>query len=134
MVLGIGLLIFICVVASSLWTVRNFAGFSRDEKFARAALFGASLSNVLFVVLFALGFSVGIEKLIFNGLSNGPLILTLPFIALLFAIGAVFMAYQLWRQGERGLWARIRYTLVVIVLVLFALVLNYWNLLGPWNL
>ena len=105
----------------------------RDQKLARAAVFGGSFFNLLFAALFAMGIIANWDNLIYAGLPNAQLILSLPLIGLAFGIAALALLFPVWRGGGWSLLGRIRYSSVVIALLLFAGVANYWNLLGPWR-
>jgi len=69
---------------------------------------------------------------------NGPAIgfklsLTLPVLALLATLGALWATIQLWRLRVGTFWARARFSGVVAIALLFLWSLNTWNLLG-WRM
>ena len=73
-----------------------------------------------------------------GGLLEGPLTglkiaLVLPILGVVLACIAALVAAWQWRSGEGTRGARLRYTSVVVVALLFAWSLSQWNLLG-WHM
>jgi len=91
-----------------------------------------ALLNVAFLV--AVGVILGSS----GGLLAGPLTglkiaFALPVLGVLLALGAAAMSVRQWRTNA-GTWgARVRYSSVVVVALLFAWSLSAWNLLG-WRM
>jgi hypothetical protein len=91
-----------------------------------------ALLNVAFLVAVSVILGSG------GGLMEGPLTglkiaLVLPILGCLATLGAAAMSVRQWRTGA-GTWgARVRYSSVVVVALLFAWSLSAWNLLG-WRM
>ena len=132
-VLGLSLLIFVAVVVGSIRRFKLIRALPVLEKRARIAVFSASLVNVIFAVALVGAVAGGLETLIFTGLPAAGFILSLPVVAGLLTIWAVLQVPGIWGQKVWTFWARIRYTIIVVLLILFALILNYWKVFGPWN-
>ncbi|GAB4521136.1 MAG: serine hydrolase [Parvularculaceae bacterium] len=132
--LGLCLVIFAGVALGSLWGLPKWLAMSGGEKIARLAVFGAAALNLAFVAGFAAVIAAGINTLLFDLPDSLSMILTLPVAAAAFAALGFVMVIPAWASGYWSLFGRIRYTLVAAAGALFALGLNYWNLLGPWYL
>lgn len=130
--LGFCAVVFLGVILGSLWGIPKWFAMSGGEKLARAAVFGAAAVNIVFLTMFLSVVSSGIETLIYKGLPNPGLMLTLPLIAAALAGLSAVLLVPAWREGYWSWFGRLRYTGVVLTLVLFAIILNYWNLFGPW--
>ena len=133
--LGLGVLVFLGTLVAA---VRRFArrrlGTPRPEDPlpGRAIVVTVALLNVAFLVAVGVILSSG------GGLLEGPLTglkiaLVLPIIGLVLACIAALVAAWQWRSGEGTRGARLRYTSVVVVALLFAWSLSQWNLLG-WHM
>ena len=130
--LGLGLVVFIGVVIAGIGRfVRRRLGEARadDALPGRWLLITAAAADLIFLIAVVSILSSG------GGLLEGPLTglkiaLTLPMIALLCILGAVYVAARQWRtrSGTRG--ARLRYSGAVLVALLFTWSLAQWNLLG----
>jgi hypothetical protein len=73
-----------------------------------------------------------------DGLLEGPLTslrvaLTMPVIAAVCALAAIYVAVRHWRSGAGTRGARLRYSAAVVVALLFTWSLAQWNLLG-WRM
>ena len=133
--LGLGVLAFVGTIAAAVRRVaRRRFGTPRPED----ALPGRAL--IVTVALLNLGFLVAVAVVLGSsgGLLEGPMTglkvaLALPVIGVLLAIGAAVVAARQWRTraGTRG--ARVLYSSVVLIALLFAWSLNQWNLLG-WRM
>ncbi|MEM7116884.1 MAG: serine hydrolase domain-containing protein [Chloroflexota bacterium] len=58
------------------------------------------------------------------------IILTLPIISTLLTLPLSWLTLQSWRQRNNTLLGRTYLTLLTLATILYALILNYWNLLG----
>ena len=132
--LGLGVLVFLGTIVAA---VRRFArrrfGTPRPEDPlpGRALIFTVALLNVAFLV--AVGVILGSS----GGLLEGPMTglkvaFALPVLGAVLALGAAVVAARQWRSGEGTRGARLRYSSVVVVALLFAWSLSQWNLLG-WH-
>jgi CubicO group peptidase (beta-lactamase class C family) len=133
--LGLGVLVFVATLIAALRRVlrRRFGEPRRED-----ALPGRWL--IVTIALLELAFLVAARVVIgaSGGLLEGPLTglkvaLSLPVIATLCAIGAIWFAVRHWRGGLGTRGARLRYSAVVLVAVLFTWSLAQWNLLG-WRM
>ncbi|MEM8560959.1 MAG: serine hydrolase [Pseudomonadota bacterium] len=132
-ILGLSLLVFVAVVVGSIRRFKLIRALPALEKRAWIAVFLASLVNVVFAIALVGAVAGGLESLIFTGLPAAGFILSLPVIAGLFTIWAILQVPGIWAQKVWTFWARIRYMIIVVFLILFALILNYWKVFGPWN-
>ncbi len=132
MVLGLCAFIFLGVILGSIWGAPKWLAMSGGEKLARAAVVGAAAVNLVFLVMFLSVFTGGLDTLIYVGLPNAAVMLTLPLIAAALAGVSAILLVPAWGQAYWTWFGRLRYTGVVLTLVLFAVILNYWNLFGPW--
>jgi len=134
-VLGLGVLVFVATIVAA---VRRFArrrfGAPRPEDPlpGRPLIVTVALLNVAFLV------AVGVILESGGGLLEGPLTglkiaFALPVIGAVLALGAAVVAARQWRSGEGTRGARLRYSSVVVIALLFAWSLSQWNLLG-WHL
>jgi hypothetical protein len=132
--LGMGVVVFIGVVIAGIGRfIRRRLGEARPEDAltGRWLLITAAAADLVFLIAVITILSSG------GGLLEGPLTslkvaMTLPVIALLCVLGAVYFAARHWRTraGTRG--ARLRYSSAVLVALLFTWSLAQWNLLG-WH-
>lgn len=106
--------------------VRPLAG---RERWARWLAVAVAALNIGAVV--GLGLVFGDISRVLNGELGGVgFFLLLPVLAAALTLGLLWFAATAWRTGMWGRWGRIHYTAVSLSAVAFALVLNYWNLLG----
>ena len=134
-VLGLGVFVFIVTLVAAVRRVARVRfGTPRPEDPlpGRALVVGVALLNVAFLV--AVGVILGSS----GGLLEGPLTglkiaFALPVLGVLLTLGAAAMSVRQWRTNA-GTWgARVRYSSVVVVALLFAWSLSAWNLLG-WRM
>jgi CubicO group peptidase (beta-lactamase class C family) len=133
--LGLAVLVFVGIVLAAIgrWFRRRFGEARIDDALpGRWLLVSLSLLDLVFLV--AVVVIVGGS----GGLLQGPLTtlrlaLTLPVIALVAALAAVYVAARQWRLGAGTRAARLRYSGATAVALLFAWSLMQWNLLG-WRL
>jgi hypothetical protein len=133
--LGVGVLVFVGIVLAAIgrWFRRRFGEARIDDALpGRWLLVSLSLLDLVFLV--AVVAIVGGS----GGLLQGPLTalrvaLTLPIIATICALAAVYFAARQWRLGAGTRMARLRYSGATVVALLFAWSLMQWNLLG-WRM
>ena len=134
-VLGLGVFVFIVTLVAAVRRVARVRfGTPRPEDPlpGRALVVAVALLNVAFLV--AVGVILGSS----GGLLAGPLTglkiaFALPVLGVLLALGAAAMSVRQWRTNA-GTWgARVRYSSVVVIALLFAWSLSAWNLLG-WRM
>ena len=134
-VLGLGIFVFVATIVAA---VRRFGrrrfGTPRPEDPlpGRALVVLSALLNLVFLV--AVGVIIGSG----GGLLEGPLTglkiaLALPLLGVLLAIGAAVVSARQWRTGAGTRGARLRYSSLVVLVLLFAWSLSQWNLLG-WRM
>jgi len=133
--LGLGVLVFVGIVLAAIgrWFRRRFGEARVDDALpGRWLLVSLSLLDLVFLI--AVVVIVGGS----GGLLQGPLTtlrlaLTLPVVALVAALAAVYVAARQWRLGAGTRAARLRYSGATAVALLFAWSLMQWNLLG-WRM
>ncbi len=133
--LGISLLVFAAtIVAAVNRFVRRRWGQPRPEDALRGRAFivGIAVLNVAFVVTLAI-LSADFWALLSGPATGLKAALLLPVLAGLLTLGALYMAFRHWRSGTGTRGARIRYSAVVVVSIVFLWSLNMWNLLG-WRM
>jgi CubicO group peptidase (beta-lactamase class C family) len=135
-ILGLGIVVFAGTLLAAIgrFVRRRFGEPRREDAMpGRWVLVGASLLQIVFVVvLLAIASASG------AGLLNGPLTslkiaLALPVIATILTLGAVFVAFRQWNLSAGTRAARLRFSAATVVALLFAWSLMQWNLLG-WKM
>ena len=131
----ISLAVFLLVViGASVRFVRNRRGGNRvpqpkEVRLARSFAMGVALLNILFVL------GLGLLASNFQSIATGEtsmlrLVLILPMLGAIFAIGVTGFAVLAWQKKLWNVWGRVRYTAVAAAALAFLWVTNYWNLLG----
>ena len=133
--LGLGVLVFVGILLAAIGRfVRRRIGEARpdDALPGRWLLVTTSLLDLVFIIA-VVAIVGGSGGLLEGPLTSLKLALTLPIIATLCTLGAVYVAARQWRTrvGTRG--ARLRYSGAVFVALLFTWSLAQWNLLG-WHM
>ncbi|MBV7255305.1 beta-lactamase family protein [Pacificimonas sp. WHA3] len=131
-VAGFSLLIFSGTVVAAIVGWRRWLRMRREEVVASALAVLASLLNLVFAAVGMLMITALGEEIIFTGIPNLKMLLTIPVIALAAALIAGALVPVAWIRSYWDSLARLRYTLVVAILLIFAAGLYRWNLLGPW--
>jgi hypothetical protein len=134
-ILGLGIIVFFFVLVAAVGRfVRRRLGETRLDDALPGRWLVVTLSLLELIFMIAVVTIVGGS----GGLLEGPLTslkvaLTLPIIAMLCTLAAVYVAARHWRTraGTRG--ARLRYSGAVFVALLFTWSLAQWNLLG-WRM
>ncbi|MFV2089647.1 MAG: serine hydrolase domain-containing protein, partial [Pseudomonadales bacterium] len=111
---------------------RRSAALSGSMRLAKASLNLASVCYLLFAAGLALVFgTTDMNRMIFDFPPAGTgAVLVLPLLVVFFTALCVVMMVPVWRSPDCTVWQRIRYSYVVAVFCLLALVLWYWNLIG----
>ena len=133
--LGLGVLVFVGILLAALgrFVRRRFGDARPDDVLpGRWLLVTSALLDLIFII--AVVAIVGGS----GGLLQGPLTglkvaLSLPIIATLLILGAVYVAARQWRMRAGTTAARLRYSGAVAVALLFTWSLAQWNLLG-WHM
>ena len=101
----------------------------RGARVARWIIVGISILNLLFLVYTALW---GMEEAVplFGVSLIYRLVLLLPVLAAMLAVGALVYTVLAWKDSYWGIAWRVYYTLVTLTAVAFVWFLNFWNLLG----
>jgi len=124
---------------ASLFVIINTLRNRRRELYGaaragRALLTLASVSNLIAVIgIGTIAARSDFNRILFDFPPPGTgLMLIFPIISLVLTVAALACLVPVWRTPECGLWARVRYTYVCMVFVLFVGVLYFWHLIG-WN-
>lgn len=125
------------VLISALFTVINTLRNVRRPLvgaafWGRVSTTAAAMSYLMFVVLLAVALSgLDMDRAVFDFPPSGTgLALLAAMVGVIFTGIAAVLLVPVWRDRDCVGGARWRYLWLVIVFTLFALVLNYWNLLG----
>lgn len=129
--LGISLLVFLGVVLRRFYQRRELALLADADRAALGSSLYASIAHLLVVVVGAIVVSIAMERLIAGFPLPFKLWLILPIIATLASLYLVYRAFHVWQKGLlAGVWARIRFTLVVLCALFMCWFYWYWNILG----
>ena len=129
-ILGLGLLVFLLTVVAAV--VRLLTG--RGSKGLPDRKLLVALASAFLLAVLSLGLlPLSIQSLLYDRLGGIKYVLVFPVIGALLTIWAAIAAVRQWRAGTSPVMARIRFTTVVLVAILFVWSLNTWNLLG-WKL
>ena len=133
--LGLGVFVFvITLIAGARRVVRRRFGEPRREDALPGRWLLVTVAGLELAFLVALGIILGSS----GGLLEGPLTalkvaFTLPVLAMVLALGAIWFAVKHWRGGHGTRVARLYYSGAVVVTLLFTWSLAQWNLLG-WHM
>jgi CubicO group peptidase (beta-lactamase class C family) len=129
--LGISLLVFLGVVLRRFYQRRELALLPDADRAALGGALYASIAHLLVVVVGAIVVSIVMERLIAGFPLPFKLWLVLPIIATLASLYLVYRAFLVWRGGLlAGVWARIRFTIVVLCALFMCWFYWFWNILG----
>lgn len=130
------LLIPLTLIAS-LFVLINYVRNRRDglegnASRGRLALTGAAISFLLFAIVMGLQVAgLDMNRIPFEFPPTGlGVALVFPIIGAVLTLLAWACLIPVWQAAACNVWARLRYTFVLIVFTLFLLVMNYWNMLG----
>jgi hypothetical protein len=134
-VLGFAILVFVCTLVAALRRVlrRRFGTpLAGDALPGRAWLTGLAACNLAFVLAF-LALLTDPMALVTSPMTALKIVLALPAVGGLLAIGAALASVSHWRTSA-GTWsARARYSGAILVALSYLWSLNVWNLLG-WRM
>jgi CubicO group peptidase (beta-lactamase class C family) len=133
--LGLALLTFLgtlVAVVRRWWRGRFGVTLPGDDLPGRKVLACSALANVAFLAGLAILLSDP-TSIMSGPLTGLKIVLVLPVLGLLLALGAAWFAVRHWRERASTTGARLRYSAMVVVALLFAWSLNTWNLLG-WRM
>lgn len=97
---------------------------------ARRLALGAVACNLLFVVLYAAVLVFLPESIVQGQVALLAGVLALPFVGVVLALACAAFVIWAWQRGWWRVAGRLHYTLVTASLLVFAVVLWQWNLLG----
>jgi len=145
-ILGGGMLLFLAMLVAGVvgWVRRRVRGRVREWEeprtepralvVGRRSLLLTAAANVAFVATVAILFAVlDLWGFFTTPMTGFAVALTLPVLGAVAAVAAAVAVAVLWRRREGSAWLRIRYSLAVVVALLFVWSQAYWNLLG-WRL
>ncbi|QIB65085.1 serine hydrolase domain-containing protein [Kineobactrum salinum] len=131
MLVLLSMLVFAAVLLRRFYQRREIRSWPAPE---RTALRAAVLASVCHVVTLLLGAVVmtAVGDSLFDGVPTlFKLWLWLPIIATLAGFYLLYSTVTVWRRGSfASVWARLRYTAVVIAALALSWFYYYWNLLG----
>jgi CubicO group peptidase (beta-lactamase class C family) len=129
--LGISLLVFLGVVLRRFYQRRELKLLPDADRAALSSSLYASSAHLLVVVVGAIVVSMVMERLIAGFPLSFKLWLILPIVATLASLYLVYRAFLVWQGGLLGgVWARIRFTIVVLCALFMCWFYWFWNILG----
>jgi CubicO group peptidase (beta-lactamase class C family) len=129
-IVGLAVLFAITMLVSAIRQRRVDRTLVGQLRWARPTLALSGLLLLLFIVVIAGILAGGFEGLIYKIPPSLYFALTLPLLAIPFALLAGWFAVGAWRSGTWTFGTRLHYSLAAVFVLLFLVVLNYWNLLG----
>jgi hypothetical protein len=129
-IVGLAVLFAITMLVSAIRQRRVDRTLAGQLRWARPTLALSGLLLLLFIVVIAGILAGGFEGLIYKIPPSLYFALTLPLLAIPFALLAGWFAVGAWRSGTWTFGTRLHYSLAAVFVLLFLVVLNYWNLLG----
>jgi CubicO group peptidase (beta-lactamase class C family) len=127
---AIAVLLFITILVSAIRQRRADRALTGQLRWARPALAVAGVLLLAFLIDIAVIVAGGFEGLIYKIPTSLYVALTLPLLAIPFALLAAWSAVGVWRTRTWTLGTRLHYTFAAVAALVFLVVLNYWNLLG----
>jgi CubicO group peptidase (beta-lactamase class C family) len=127
---AIAVLLFITILVSAIRQRRADRALTGQLRWARPALAVAGVLLLAFLIDIAVIVAGGFEGLIYKIPTSLYIALTLPLLAIPFALLAAWSAVGVWRTRTWTLGTRLHYTFAAVAALVFLVVLNYWNLLG----
>ncbi|NVJ69580.1 MAG: beta-lactamase family protein [Alphaproteobacteria bacterium] len=123
-------LIFMSVLTGWIYRRQEFSEMPLPEKRAVRLSVGVATANILFVVL--MGMVIGVYQMsLFGDIPLAfDLVLFLPVMAVVLAVGVLYCTVQAWRHGYWRRGRRIHYSLVAFAAVYMTVFYFYWNILG----
>jgi len=129
-VAGIAVVLFITILVSAIRQRRADRALTGQLRWARPTLALSGALLLIFLIAIGLILAGGLENLIYKIPTSLYVALTFPLLAIPFALLAGWFAVSAWRSGTWTLGTRLHYSLAAVFVLLFLVVLNYWNLLG----
>jgi CubicO group peptidase (beta-lactamase class C family) len=129
-IVGIAVLLFITSLVSAIRQRRADRALAGQIRWARPVLALSAVLLLLFILVIAGILAGGFQGLIYKIPPSLYFALTLPLLAIPFALLAGWFAIGSWRAGAWTFGARLHYSLAAVFVLAFLVVLNYWNLLG----
>jgi CubicO group peptidase (beta-lactamase class C family) len=138
-VLGGGAVVFLGILLTGgVRSIRRWRGIrgrtERSVVLGRRAVVVTAAAHLGFVAALAmLAVTVDMWEFFAGPMTGLKVALAFPVVAVVATLGAAAALGAAFRRGEGSRWARFRLAGAVLVAMLFAWSLNYWNLLG-WRL
>lgn len=129
-IVGIAILLFITTLVSAIRQRRVDRSLAGSLRWARPTLALSAALQLLFLVVIAGTLAGGFQSLIYKIPTSLYFALTLPLLAIPFALLAGWFTVGVWRSHTWTFGARLHYSLAAVFALVFLVVLNYWNLLG----
>jgi hypothetical protein len=129
-IVAIAVLLCITILVSAIRQRRADGTLTGSLRWARPTLALSSVLLLVFLISIGLILAGGIENLIYKIPTSLYVALTFPLLAIPFALLAAWFAVGLWRSRTWTFGARLHYSLAAAAVLVFLVVLNYWNLLG----
>ena len=129
-IVGIALLLFVTTLVSAIRQRRADKALTGQLRWARPVLALSGVLFWLFLLIIAGILAGGFQGLIYKIPTSLYVALTMPLLAIPFALLGAWYAVGVWRTGTWSFGARLHYTLAAVFGLVFLVVLNYWNLLG----
>jgi len=130
-IVGLCVLVFMAAIVRAIRHWRADRIQANAMRWARPTLALACLMLLLFLCTTLVALAGGIETLIYDIPTGLRVALTFPLLAMVPAAISVFFALKAWTSPAAwSLGRRLSYGFSTVAVVLFLVILNYWNLLG----
>ncbi|WP_438862441.1 serine hydrolase domain-containing protein [Neptunicella sp.] len=124
---------FVSILISAFRQRKKHVGVAKSQLLLPRLLAVVSGLNLFFLVFYGIAFSINYATL-FAASSSAfimiPIALTVLLVSLLVSIPLVYVTYVAWAKGEWHTRRRVAYTVVTVLVVLFLILMNYYNLIG----
>lgn len=129
--MGLSIIVFISVWIRLAYQWRTYKQMALPEKNTFRASIAVASFNLLFLIIFTLGLSAGIDELIYAIPTTLKVSLIFPILALIATLYHLYYTTQVWQRSLlNGIWARLRYSVVSGCAVFMVWFYYYWNLFG----
>jgi CubicO group peptidase (beta-lactamase class C family) len=129
LIAAVALVLFITILVSAI-RQRHADKALTQLRWARPTLALSGALLLAFLAFLGLIIAGGIDDLIYKIPTSLYVALTLPLLAIPFALLAAWFTVGVWRARAWTFGARLHYSLAAVAVLAFLLMLNYWNLLG----